>query len=247
MDPTAHQTVTLNGGADLQGFRQALRVLIWSFITPEQITWKTHAGADSFGDQAPAPYGEAGKPIILPRSVSDLIGLVVCHSDPLKYARLYELIWRMKGPHEADPYAFARAKDELVQTLECMKEDVAEDIRRMRERVRFREMHDRVAGNRFIAWFEPEHFIIEAAAPVFIDRFGSIDWTILTPKGCLWWDRKELSIGSPASRPDALETEAAHIQWRPHRASVFNPARTEMADTRWRRHTRRWTETPGAG
>jgi DNA polymerase len=243
LDPTAHQTVTLNGGADLQGFRQALRILIWSLITPEQITWKTHAGVDCFGDQAPAPYGEAGKPIILPRTVSNLIEHVVCHSDPRKYELLYELVWRMKGPHEPDPYAFARPKDDLVQALERMKEDVAEDIRRMRERVRFQEMHDRVAGNRFIAWFEPEHFIIEMAAPVFIDRFGSIDWTILTPKGCLWWDRKELAIGLPASRKDVLEAEAACVKWRPHRASVFNPARTEMADTRWRRQTRHWTQT----
>ena len=99
MDPTAHQHIELNGGADLQGFRQALRILSWSNIPSDQITWRTSAAPDLFGGgQLPSAYGAAGKPIILPRPVADLIKLVVCHTHAEKYALLYELIWRMRRP-----------------------------------------------------------------------------------------------------------------------------------------------------
>ena len=55
---------------------------------------------------------------------------------------------------------------------------------------------------RFAAWFEPEHFILEAAAPFFVDRFRSLDWTILTPIGSVHWDREVLTFGPPARRDD---------------------------------------------
>ena len=49
-------------------------------------------------------------------------------------------------------------------------------------------------GERFVAWFEPEHFILEATAPFFVDRFRSLDWSILTPIGSLRWDRETLRL-----------------------------------------------------
>ena len=38
-------------------------------------------------------------------------------------------------------------------------------------------------GERFVAWFEPKHFILEAAAGFFVERFRSQAWSILTPIG----------------------------------------------------------------
>jgi DNA polymerase len=89
-------------------------------------------------------------------------------------------------------------------------------------------VNDPVVGERFIAWFEPEHFIVEETSKFFVDRFRSLDWTILTPRGSLWWDRKELAIGPPASRPEAPETDALKTSWRNYYESTFNPARTRL-------------------
>jgi uracil-DNA glycosylase len=224
MDPNARQQIQLNGGADLQGFRQALRILIWCSIPSEQATWSICAEPDLFGSQKPAAYGAAGKPIILPRPVADLIRAVVCHNDPEKYAWLYELVWRMRRPKDPEPHLYRVANDPLVGKLNLMAKSVSRDIHRMRASLRFREVNDPVVGERFVAWFEPEHFILEEASQFFIDRFGSLDWTILTPKGSLWWDRKELAIGLPASRSDTPEADADELGWRTCYQSTYNPA-----------------------
>ena len=226
MDPKAPQHIQLNGGADLQGFRQALRILIWCSIPSEQITWSIRNEPDLFGGQMPAVYGAAGKPIILPRPVADLIRLVVCHSDPEKYALLYSLVWRMRRPKDPLPELYKVATDPLVSKLNLMAKAVSRDIHKMHAFLRFREVNDPVIGERFVAWFEPEHFILEETSQFFVDRFGSLDWTILTPKGSMWWDRKELAIGPPASRSDAPEADAFEIGWRTYYESTYNPART---------------------
>jgi DNA polymerase len=109
----------------------------------------------------------------------------------------------------------------------------------MQASLRFRQVDDQRVSDRFTAWFEPGHFIVEAAAQFFVDRFGSLDWTILTPKGSLRWDRKELFLGLPASG-DGPEPEATVTDWRPYYDSVFNPPRTglPMASQPW--STKRW-------
>lgn len=251
MDPTAHQTIDLNGGADLQGFRQALRILIWSSIPPEQITWRISAEPDRFGGgQLSAAYGSAGKPIILPRAVGDLIRLVVCHADPGKYALLYEFVWRMRKPESPEPRLYRDSSDPLVDRLAIMAGSVRRDLEKMRALLRFREVNDPTIGERFVAWFEPEHFIVEENARFFVDRFASLDWTILTPRGSLWWDRAELAIGPPATHSSASQTDASGVGWRTYYASTFNPACTDLNQTRLPRQTKPWrgvseTRNPG--
>ena len=235
MDPTARQHIELKGGADLQGFRRALRILSWSNIPSEQVTWRSIDAFDLFdGGRPPFAYGSAGKPIILPRPVAELIRLVVCNTDSEKYALLYELIWRMRRPRNPEPNLHLDATDKLVAKLTGMAKDVRHDLHEMHTCVRFREMNDPVVGPRFIAWFEPGHFIIEEAARFFVARFPSIDWAILTPKGSIWWDRSELAIGPPGAHADAPEIDAFEIGWRTYHESTFNPACTNLNQMRQR-------------
>ena len=72
----------------------------------------------------------------------------------------------------------------------------------MRAFVRFRKIGEG-ADERFVAWFEPDHFILEAAAPFFVERFRSLRWSILTPVGSAHWSREELTFGPPGRREDA--------------------------------------------
>ncbi|HOZ26743.1 MAG TPA: UdgX family uracil-DNA binding protein [Hyphomonadaceae bacterium] len=245
MDPTAHQHIYLNGGADLQGFRQALRILTWSHIPHRQITWCASSEPELFGGgKLPSSYGAAGKPIILPRTVADLIRLVVCHSDPEKYALLYELVWRMRRPDSLETHLHEVASDKLVARLTAMAKSVRRDLHKMHAFVRFRQVNDPVVGPRFVAWFEPDHFIVEETAKFFIDRFTSIDWAILTPKGSLWWDKAELAIGPPGSRADAPETDAFELGWRTYYESTFNPARTNLNQMRQHMPKKYWRNLP---
>ncbi|RYZ09300.1 MAG: DUF4130 domain-containing protein [Alphaproteobacteria bacterium] len=245
MDPIAHQHIELKGGADLQGFRQALRILSWSNIPSEQVTWRSSDAPDLFGGgELPSAYGAAGKPIVLPRSVTELIRLVVCHSEPEKYALLYELIWRMRRPKNPQTHLYQVATDPLVARLTAMAKSVRRDLHKMHAFVRFREMNDPVVGPRFIAWFEPDHYIIEETATFFVDRFTSIDWAIITPKGSIWWDRKDLAIGPPGTRADAPEADAFEIGWRTYYESTFNPARTNLNQMRQHMPKKYWKNLP---
>jgi hypothetical protein len=61
---------------------------------------------------------------------------------------------------------------------------------------------------------EPEHFILEAAAPFFVERFRSLIWSILTPIGSANWDRARLSFGPPAQPGDAPAGDAFEAGWR---------------------------------
>ena len=245
MDPTAHQYIELKGGADLQGFRQALRILSWSNIPHDQISWSVSNAPDLFGGgRLPSAYGAAGKPIILPRAVVDLIQLVVCHSDPEKYALLYELVWRMRRPQNPEPHLHEVASDKLVARLTAMAKSVRRDLHKMHAFVRFRELNDPVIGPRFVAWFEPDHFIVEEVAKFFVDRFVSLDWAILTPKGSIWWDRSELAIGPPGTRADAPETDAFELGWRTYYESTFNPARTNLNQMRQHMPKKYWRNLP---
>ncbi|HEV7693639.1 MAG TPA: UdgX family uracil-DNA binding protein [Hyphomonadaceae bacterium] len=221
-------TFYMNRGADLTGFRQALRSLIFCDTRPELITWRPHSEPELFGNRMPPNFGEASKPIILPRAVGKLIETVVCHSEPEKYPLLYDLVWRMKKPVNPEPRLMEVATDPLVARLNLMAKSVARDIHKMHAFLRFREGGDQTGAERFIAWFEPDHFIVEATAKFFVDRFTSMDWTILTPKGSLWWDKKELCIGPPASRSDAPEEDAFEVHWRTYYESTFNPVRTNL-------------------
>ncbi|MDP3738730.1 MAG: TIGR03915 family putative DNA repair protein [Hyphomonadaceae bacterium] len=227
MDPTAHQTIDLNAGADLTGFRRVVRMLTLCSIPPRQVTFRINDGSALFGSQDSAAYGAAGKPIILPRAVTEMIKLIVCHSDPEKYAWLYELAWRVTNDKKEKHLLEAKG-DDLVHRLDDMAQSVRRDIHRMQTSLRFRQMDDQGGEEHFAAWFEPEHYIVEAAAQVFVDRFTSMVWTILTPKGSLHWDKKELWFGPPTVRRYAPGADVFESGWRTYSESTFNPARTNL-------------------
>jgi DNA polymerase len=230
--------ITLQDGADLDGFRRAVRRLTGEELAPQHVIWTISNAPDLFGGEA---EGDA-PPVSLPRAVGELIGLVVCHRDPERYALLYQLVWRvLNGEREL----LDIASDPLVHRLDMMARAVRRDLHKMHAFLRFR----RVEGSepeRFVAWFEPDHFILEATAQFFIDRFRSLDWTILTPIGSLHWNRERLSVGPPACREDAPAEDSFEEGWRGYYESVFNPARVNPTAMRAEMPKKYWRNMPEA-
>jgi DNA polymerase len=208
--------IKLESGADLEGFRGAVRRLIAADVAPEQAIWSIDG--DLFGADDDLP---GTPPVALPRSIAELIRLVVCHNDPERYALLYQLIWRALHGERALPEI---ASDPLVHRLSLMAKTIRRDIHKMHAFLRFREVED-PEGERYVAWFEPEHFILEAAAPFYVARFRNLAWSILTPLGSLHWDRTQLLAGPPARRADAPAGDPLEAAWRSYYESIFNPAR----------------------
>src|SRR5690606_6779532 len=63
-------------------------------------------------------------------------------------------------------------------------------------------------GDAFIAWFEPEHRIVDRVAPFFARRFAGMRWAILTPDRSARWDGQALAFGDGALPSDAPPDDA---------------------------------------
>jgi uracil-DNA glycosylase len=228
--------ITLKDGADLDGFRRAVRWLMAEELAPQHIVWSLDETPGLFQDE-----GMSSAPSIsLPRSVARLIELGVCHRDPERYALLYQLVWRVLNG-ERDLLEIA--SDPLVHRIDTMARAVRRDLHKMYAFVRFRRMGGEDL-ERFAAWYEPEHFVLEASAPFFIDRFRSLDWTILTPIGSMRWDRHELTFGPPARREDAPSEDSFEEGWRGYYESALNSARVNPTATRAGTPKKYWRNLP---
>ena len=102
------------------------------------------------------------------------------------------------------------------------------------------------AGDWQVAWFEPEHHVVEAIAPFFIRRFTAMRWAILTPERSLHWDGATLSVGPGARRDQAPPADAGESLWLTYYRSIFNPARLKLAMMQKEMPRRYWKNLPEA-
>lgn len=231
--------VALREPADLDGFRAAVRRLVAAGARPEEVVF---AGGGLLAARQPHAPATDAPAVMLPRGVTELLRLIVCHRDPERYALGYALIWRM---HHGERHLLEVASDPLVHRLQRRAAAVRRDLHRMHAFVRFRRV-PAPDGERFVAWFEPDHYILEAAADFFVTRFRSMDWTILTPIGRMRWDRTRLSFGPPARRDEAPREDPFEAGWRGYYESTFNPARVNLAATRAEMPKKYWKNLPEA-
>jgi len=101
-------------------------------------------------------------------------------------------------------------------------------------------------GERFAAWFEPEHHILERAAPFFMRRFAGMRWSIFTLEGSAHWDGQTLTYGPGASRSDMPGEDASEELWRTYFSSIFNPARLKVKAMQAEMPKKYWRNLPEA-
>jgi probable DNA metabolism protein len=173
-------------------------------VPPEGVVWQVGGGraADLFGEEA-ARRPRAAPSFSVPRAFVDLARAAICHSDPERFALLYALLLRCASSRKA----MEDRADPLVDRLERLAKEVRRDMHKMHAFVRFREVE--AEGTRFVAWFEPDHHIVRAAAGFFVRRFANMRWSILTPELSIHWDGETLSEGPGATRADAPDGDPA--------------------------------------
>jgi DNA polymerase len=216
------KVVRLQDEVDFEGFRAAARAAAARGVRPEAIHFL--AGADAEGDLLSEPDDftsavAAASPLRVPKRFVDLAECVSRHRDPARYDLLYAALFRL-----ADNARFLEiASDPLVRRLEGMERAVRRDRHKMTAFVRFREI-EAPDGPRFVAWFEPQHFIEEFAASFFVGRFAAMRFAILTPRTSLLWDG-ELRFGPGGRAEDAPPLDVFADAWNVYYRSIFNPAR----------------------
>ena len=232
---TSLRTVTLPSAVDFEGFRRACRVLWAEQIAPEHVSW--HSADDAEGDlfeadaervaPATAPASSV-PPVNAPAAFMPLAESVVLHADAGRFGLLYRLLWRL----QTEPALRRDALDADWVRADEMAQAVRRDIHKMKALVRFRSIADDGEGRPLhVAWFEPEHHVVEATAPFFARRFAALRWVILTPERSVRWDGTRLAFGPGGRRDQAPPADAGEALWLAYYRSIFKPARLKGSMT----------------
>jgi probable DNA metabolism protein len=239
--------VRLANGTDLAGFRREARALLARRVAPDHVHWSAGPYHDDLFAAEEGGVTEQAAPegaITVPPAFVELCQSVVLHSDPQRFALLYRLLWRLV--HEPglrhDPL-----DPDMLQARQ-MAQAVHRDIHKMHAFVRFRQVPDgdNPLDPLHVAWFEPDHHIVEANAPWFRRRFANMRWAILTPERCVEWDRQQLHFRAGATRSDAPPADAGEQLWLTYYQSIFNPARLKMKMMQKEMPRKYWRNLPEA-
>jgi uracil-DNA glycosylase len=239
--------VVLNGRGDFSEWRNAARILLMCGTAPEHIDWLVSAGGDHLAgfaeSQLPVPSMSA-QSVSVPPAFLELAESVICHSDESRFALLYRLLWRIRE----ERHLLAFVSDADVIAARRLEKSVRRDSHKMKAFVRFKEVasSDPMGRRRsFMAWFEPDHFIVARMAPFFRRRFFDMDWVIATPKGAAAWDGEQLTVtDDPAEKPEIKD--GTDDLWRVYYANIFNPARLKVKAMTAEMPKKYWKNLPEA-
>jgi DNA polymerase len=238
--------VRLADETDLAGFRREARALLARGVPPDAVHWSAGPGDDDlFAPHAQA--ADAAPPagtFSVPAAFLELCHNVVLHRDPQRFTLLYRLLWRLA--HE--PGLRHDPLDADMLQARRLAQAVRRDSHKMHAFVRFRQVADGEDAQDplHVAWFEPEHRIVDANAPWFRRRFASMRWAILTPGRCVEWDRHQLHFRGGASRSEAPPPDAGEQLWLTYYRSIFNPARLKLQAMRQEMPRKYWRNLPEA-
>ena len=228
-----------------QEWREAARRLLSDEVTPEAVVWQSAGAATLLFPPRPESSWLSGARAVnrVPLAFVELARQVSLHRSPRKWQVLYRLVWRLT---RTDRHLLDDLTDDDVRAARDMAAQVRRDEHKMRAFVRFRPVMDDL-GTRYVAWYQPDHLIVELAAPFFADRFTSMRWSILTPDVSAHWDGHLLTFSGGVEGPPAGPgDDAVTALWRAYYAATFNPARVNVRAMERDMPQRRWRQLPEA-
>ena len=223
----------------LEAWRVCARAALRVGVAPEALDWsdddaRSLLTAPSVLD-APALH-EAPR---VPGAFLNLAARVLAHREPQRHALMYRLLWRIA---QGETALIENTLDADVHRARDLAKSVQRDMHKMKAFVRFRA----VAGEdeAYIAWFEPEHRIVDLVAPFFMRRFAGMRWAILTPYRRVLWDGEALHFGEGARFDEAPAADAHETLWQAYYANIFNPARLNPRMMRQEMPVKYWRHLP---
>ena len=235
-------SITLNNDAVFEDWQPFARYLLNRQIPPDQVIWQSEPTQDLFGcnsnttpltleDIADQPASSETR-IKVNRNFFQLARYAVCHQDSRRFNLLYHLLWRLAFE---DNLLLANVTDPQVHQANQWAKAVGRDRHKMKAFVRFRKVtlkdvnpEETALKEHYIAWFEPDHYIVKLAADFFCERFTNMDWTIMTPYLCIHWLDKTLYSSPGGHWQNAPASDVLEDYWRTYYANIFNPARLKV-------------------
>jgi uracil-DNA glycosylase len=237
--------ITLDSETDFDGWRTAARTLALNEVKPPDVTWRVRSGEPELFEPSAAPlqplHGTFQGSFNVSAKFVDLAKAAILHRDPERFAILYRLLWRLRGNRDL----LDIATDPDVTLVTAMARAVHHDEHKMHAFVRFREV-GREQKSHYVAWFEPEHHIVELAAPFFARRFADMPWSILTPDISAHWDGHAVSFTPGVDKSEAPTEDRLEETWRRYYASIFNPTRLKVKAMQSEMPKKYWRNLPEA-
>lgn len=238
---TAMFNADVEPGWSLESWRALARAGWCAQVEPDSIAWNGGAQGGLLMGQGLLDLPAVAAAPRVSAEFLQMAGAVLCHRDPQRYAVLYRLLWRVACGERA---LLERATDVDVHRVTQWQKAVQRDTHKMKAFVRFRRLP--VEEEDFVAWFEPEHWIVDRVAPFFARRFAGMRWAILTPYRSVRWDGEALTFGEGAVRTQVPADDAQETLWRTYYAHIFNPARLNPTMMRQEMPQKYWKNLPEA-
>ena len=154
---------------DFAAWRELARKALLHDIPPESIDFADDTIATDgnlFGTDEPAFLQEAA-PVDaatphVPRMFLEKATIASYHREPQRWNLFYRLLWRL----QTERNLMHLSVDSDVNALLRLDKQVRYDEHKMHAFVRFRRVMDG-DGEHFISWYEPQHRILQLAAPFF--------------------------------------------------------------------------------
>ncbi|CTQ48178.1 UdgX family uracil-DNA binding protein [Jannaschia donghaensis] len=224
-------------------WRETARRLARADVPAAQVDWGL-AGDDASMFDAPLPIGplsvERGD-LKVPASFADLSRSLIPERSGKGMTLAYVLLMRL----QAEPGLLSNRADAQVAQARDIAKSIHRDLHKMHAFVRFREVGQADGRRRFAAWFEPTHRIEEPTADFFVNRFGDMDWAIVTPEVTIRYQDRTLTLHEIESqRPDA--DDPLEQLWTTYYANIFNPARLKPDAMRAEMPKKYWKNLPEA-
>lgn len=237
------RTVVLASETDFAGWKAAARRLRTAGVEPASARFVTAGSVqDGLFDVDGAVGATAvDEAFVVPRAFMDTAGDLILHRAPDRFDLMYRLLWRLRD----EPYLMRVMSDPDVAAAAERVKNVHRAAHKMKAFVRFRETRE-ADGERWVAWFEPAHRVLEKTAPFFARRFSTMQWSILTPDGTAHWDGDALTFGPPGRQDEAPHEDEVEDFWRTYYASTFNPARLRTRMMQSEMPKRYWKNLPEA-
>lgn len=225
---------------DFSSWRTTARRLLQNGISPDEVLWTTNEQNGLFADF----NSNKSEPRIFKVSADflELAEMVSCVDDDQKWALLYRLLFRLTNENRN---LLEIESDDDVRRALLHSKAIRRDVHKMHAFVRFKLVENNNQET-FVAWHEPQHFIVKKATPFFARRFGAMRFSILTPKGCAHWDLENLIFTNGVTAENAPRADEMERFWQTYYASIFNPARLKVKAMKAEMPVHFWKNLPEA-
>lgn len=227
-------------GDTFESWRIAARALLAAGVEPDAIIWTPTGQGRLFRSLTLPP--STGKAVSVPRQFIKLAEAAACFDSEDKWPLLYRILFRLGFENKQ---LLEIESDADIRDARLMEKAVNRDVHKFHAFVRFRKIEGQ-SEEIFAAWHEPQHFTVERATPFFTRRFGSMNFSIFTPKGCAHWDKEKLAFSPAAERSAAPDSDEMEDFWLLYYRSIFNPFRLKIKAMKNEFPVRHWPTLPEA-